>query len=211
MATNLSKQWTLKSLIGILRTFVNEITPKKIQNLQLIDIIHLAIVDVVQQLGMVASKDYVVTPVTVTQTSDVIDISSYVVDQIIKLTDSGTGLIIPKDADEIESIDDPQLQGEIYWTRLGEKIYLKKGSDVSAYGTLKLYYSRAPLKVTELTDTLDIKDTFIPLVVDKAKIKVYEMLNMTPPEQLQNQVNAAIANVKASTAQEMEAASKIKG
>lgn len=208
---NLSKNFTLKSVIGFLRLFVNEVTKKRITNLMLIDIIHLAVINVVQQLGLAAAKDYVGEPVTVTQTNDVIDISTYNVDQIFKIIDSISGLVLPEDHERIESLDDPQSQANIYFVRLGERVYLKKGSDIPAYGTLKMFFSRAPIKVTALIDTLDIKDIFMPLVMDSGKVKVFEMLNMAPPEQLTGSIANAIQQIKNATAQEMDNATKIKG
>ena len=211
MANGLSVQWPLRNIIGILRSFLQEVTPKRIQNLQIIDVIHLALVDVVQQLGAVCQKDYAVDPVTITQTANVADISAYNFDEILKIVDATNGFCIPKDLEEIECLVDPQQQSSIYWCRRGTKIQFYKGTDISLYGALSMTYSKLPDKKTVLTETIDIKDTYVPLVINLAKVKLFELLNKTVPEELSNQVANAIAQVKASTANEMEQTNMKKG
>jgi len=268
----LSKQWTLERIEGILRNLSDQLAPNKIEPLDIIDYIHIAVTKTAERLGLSTLGDYtqatavsVVTlaaasgivlatsysyttktvtkaahglsvgdtliywddggyyaigyvatvpssstftvsqniGVTVTNfkylkvtphSTDTVDISGlgYGVDQIVKLSDSISGLCVPKPTDVLDDLTYPQKQGKIHYYRRGETLVLRKGSDVSAYGTLTLEYVRSPMKVTTSTDYLDIKDKYISLIIDVAKLLVYEAVNAQPPEQLSKSVEERI-------------------
>jgi hypothetical protein len=115
----------------------------------------------------------------------VADLSSYKIDTITAIEDSGTGLVIETNLKELKKLPDiPQKQDEIYWTKFGRKLYLYKGTGVTSYGTLTMFYSALPTKATLNTDTLDIPDKFVDLVIQKAKVRVYEVINKAVPESL---------------------------
>ncbi len=206
-AINLSKDWTLSRILGMLRILVNEIAPDKIQDLELIDLIHLAVCDVAELLSAASFPDYGVN-VVVTQSSNVIDISSLRIDSITKLFDATNKLCIEVDPSEYENlITIIQKQSNIFWTQIGENIYLYKPTAL-VYGVLTLFYNRIPVKVTDTTDTLDMKDQFMKLVLDKTKIMIYETLKQTPPEALTNAVNNSIAQIRQSNLEEYQISQK---
>jgi hypothetical protein len=199
----LSKDWQLANVRGLLRIFANEVAPDKIQDLTLDDILHLAICDTIEALGEAAYSDYG-TKQTVTQTSDVIDISSYGYDTITKLVDATNGLVVEVNPTEFEGLAGiPQKQSNVFWTKIGQSLYLYKGSSVSAYGTLNLFYNRRPIKATGDSDYIDISDKFADLAIQKAKARVYEVTNQVPPESLTSSINQQIQNVRKANMDEM--------
>lgn len=202
-AVNLSKDWTLGRAVGILRVLINQITPSKIQDLEIIDLIHLGICDIAEMLSISSFPDYGVRT-TVTQTNNVIDISTLKIDSITKLTDTLNGLCIeitPSDYENLITIS--QKQGKIYWYQFGENIYLYKPTALS-YGTLTLFYNRSPVKVVDSSDTLDIKDKYIKLVIDRVKVMLYETLKQVPPEALTNAVDNSITQIRQANIEGMQ-------
>ena len=145
---------------------------------------------------IVATFSYVVLPAAL---EDAIDISSYRYDSIVKLTDSNIGLCVRKDFKSIDNVlDSPQASQNIYYFVSGDQIILKKGANAS-YGALTLSYTRVPIKAVDPTDYLDIRDEFINLLVNKTALAVYEKLNKTPPDSLNNAVSAKLASLVGST------------
>jgi len=193
----LSKNWTLKKVEDVLRNLVNEIAPDKVQSLTFTDYINIATQDVAEMLASASQPDYG-TKQVVTQTNDVIDISTYNVDKIIKLTDDVNGLILPAKDFEFENLANlPQKQDNIFYNHFGEEILLYKGSNVTAYGTtLTLYYYRQPALASSSSDYLDIKDKYVPLVLAKAKNLVYEQLKTIPPESLTSLIESKTAQIR---------------
>jgi hypothetical protein len=189
MATNLSKAWTLDGVLGIIKQISDAESPDKIRELTLIDIIHLAVCDVAERLNGAKFPDYI-TSQTVTQSNNVISLASYNVASITKLVDATNGLCIEVSLKEIEKFMYPQDANTIYYAIGGENIYLAKGIATLTYGTLTLYYNREPLKVTAKTDTMDVRDRYIKLVIDTAKLTVYELLGKTAPQDVTNSVQA---------------------
>lgn len=204
MATNLSKDFTLAEVLGVLRILTQALSSVDIQDEELKAVIHLSILYVVEALGEAVDNDYVIK-VAVTPTSDAIDISTYRLDKIVKITDSTAGVCVP--ARTLQGLTDEaaveQHKNKIYYCHRGENIDLAKGSAVSAYGTMYLYYKKMPVKVTATADTLDIRDKYMDIVIDKAKIKCYELLNMQPPQDLTNSTASKIQQLREANNAEM--------
>ncbi len=240
MSTYLSKDWTLARILGVLRITSNEIASDKLQDPELIDILHLAICDISELLGSSAYKDYgkrikiffQIAQPTAEQVNDIwidtdasnkqyywngsswvanvnaatlpaniIDLSNHRIGTIIKLVDdvlaaTTNGLCIEVDQKEFDGIYNiPQKQSNVYFTRFGERIYFYDGSALTARSapySMHLYYNRVPLYITATGDTVDIRDKYMKLVVDKAKIMIFENLHETAPESLTNTVNNSV-------------------
>lgn len=140
-----------------------------------------------------------------------IDISSLRLNNIIKIVDDTNGLVVPDNSVDIEGEEkNPQRRKNSYWYRHGNYVYILKGSEAPAFGTLYLFYNRIPTKATADTDYLDIKDEFVKLATDVTKIMIYETLKETPPEALTNTVNDAINQIVASNIREMTAVNEAK-
>jgi hypothetical protein len=199
----LSKDWTLQRARGILRVLIGEISEQEIQDLFLDDVIHLAVCDLAELLGESQYNDYGTLQI-VTQTSDVIDVSTYRIDTITKLVDATNGYCVEKNPRELEGLAGLlQTQGNIYWSKFGTNIYLYKPTALT-YGTLTLYYNRVPTKATADGDFLDIRDKYAKLAIDKAKILLYEMVGKAAPETLTGSVNNAVQQIRQANREELE-------
>jgi hypothetical protein len=162
------------------------------------------------------SSTYTINYCTFTASQSItIDISSYRLDTITKVVDSINGLVVPADDNDIENYSTmDQKQYNVFWDRIGDTLYLYKGTHVASLGTLTLFYNRLPIKATLSTDYLDIRDKYMKLALDKAKILVYETLKQQPPENLTSTTNTSVAAIRQGIQDEARAAqsnsSKIK-
>ena len=113
--------------------------------------------------------------------SDSLDLSALRINRVRKLKDSISGECVEvADARDFENLSQfPQKQNNIYWYQNGETIQLYKGSKISAYGTLTLDYYGKPISVVQDTDYLDIKDEYVPLVIQKAQNYIISHLTRT--------------------------------
>ena len=201
----LSKDWQLKNIRGILRTLCNKLSLNDIEDLVLNDFIHLSVCSIAEQLNAGAYPDYG-TSVIVTPIAGMIDLSTYRIESITKLVDSINGECIKKDAHEIENISNvPQAASNIYYNNYGEQIFLKKGSSVASYGVLTLFYIRVPTKANADTDYIDLRDKYIDLLINQAKIMVYEQSSVSVPDSLMQSVKSNIAAIRSNNIQELQA------
>ena len=124
--------------------------------------------------------------------------------------------VSPIEFDNLEAI--PQKNKELFWFFFGEKLYVRNLKDTLAldsdWGTITVYYDRFPIKLSvadsyRLGDTLDVKDSFIDLVINKAKLMVYEELDMIPPEALTVNINNQIGQIKNSIYEENKFIDKV--
>jgi hypothetical protein len=78
----------------------------------------------------------------------------------IKLESSVTDFIDPMSHDELQRWDstDRKNQGRIGWTLSGDLILMKKGSDLSTYGTVVLRYPGLPYPVVNDNTDIDLPD-----------------------------------------------------
>lgn len=106
-----------------------------------------------------------------------------------------------------------QKNYEVFWYFFGETLYIRNRKETIAletdWGFLTVYYDRLPVKLSvasadRLGDTLDVKDSFVDLLLNKAKLMVYEELEMVPPEALTTSINNAIGQIKNSINEETQ-------
>lgn len=280
----LSKTYTLTKLRSLIRELADQITPSKIQNSTILEIINKNTLDIAEQLNGASAPDYgttavvsdgassflstvvqgasynattgVVTdtghgltstdigkrfviwddgdPITnivvteITGITDVdnfttriisgaqnilspagdyavfsahsaanIDLSSLRVDKIIKLVDSTHGLVVEaKDLafENLSGID--MYDSSVFYNWFGETLFLFKGADVSAWGTLSLYYYRLPVLLSADGDYVDLRDKYVPLLIDKCKLEVYERGELAPPKELQQSVENKVQAIR---------------
>lgn len=218
--TYLSKQWTVLIAVGFLRVLADKLSDDELTDEALIDILYGAVCSVVELLGPAAYKDYgqlVAITSANDLTSDTYDISALEFDSLIKISDTDNNLykeVRMKELDNFHALNN-QFASKIVFAQHGEVIYFNKGSNTYAT-TVNLYYIRMPQKAgidsgtVETGDTLDIRDKYADLVIDKAKIKVYELLGKVAPESLTQSVNASSAQVRAANLAEMNAVQQAK-
>ena len=129
--------------------------------------------------------------------SYMIDLSPYKIANITKITDSINKEVIKvgdREFDNLHRFD--EKQNKVYWFKHGQYLYLYKGANVPSLGTLTLWYTSYPQRVTEDNDYLDIRDNYIPLVVAKAKNYALEHLGMTAPESLNNLIDQKTREIR---------------
>lgn len=190
-----SIDYTLNDAISFLRISVGQISPEKIVDQQIIDAIHLGTCEVAQLLSEVKLNDYG-TSATLTVTNDAASISSLAVQNIIKIVDSTNGLCIPKNQKQFDEIRlSPQNLANVFWVRNGNTINFYKDS-LGSYGTVTLWYNAVPSKVTSGSSNLTIKDTYAGIVLRKARIHLFQQLNIVPPKSWEQSVNNTITRVR---------------
>ena len=190
-----SVDYTLNDAISFLRISVGQISPEKIVDQQIIDAIHLGTCEVAQLLSEVKLNDYG-TSATLTVTNDAASISSLAVQNIIKIVDSTNGLCIPKNQKQFDEIRlSPQNLANVFWVRNGNTINFYKDS-LGSYGTVTLWYNAVPSKVTSGSSNLTIKDTYAGIVLRKARIHLFQQLNIVPPKSWEQSVNNTITRVR---------------
>lgn len=138
------------------------------------------------------------------------DISSLNIDKIIKIVDATNGLVIPAGDSEIEGVTyfsstlpgNSLKQNNLFWTQNGETISIYKGTSVSTYGVLTLHYYKQPTLVSAVTEYIDVRDKYMPLVIAKAKNMLYEQLGQAPPESLTSLIENKTAEIRRNNIEE---------
>lgn len=160
---------------------------------------------------------YGVLPLTAYTTNKLdCDISTINLDRIIKITDSVNGLVNPAGDAEIEGISyysaslpgNSLKQGNVWFTQIGETVSVYKGTSVSAYGTLTMFYYEQPTLLgtsDPLTTYIDVRDKFIPLLFAIVKNILYEQLQKQAPDSLTAMIAAKTADIRASNKEETAA------
>ena len=160
---------------------------------------------------------YGVLPLTAYTTNKLdCDISTINLDRIIKITDSVNGLVNPAGDAEIEGISyysaslpgNSLKQGNVWFTQNGETVSFYKGTSVSTYGTLTMFYYEQPILLgtnDPLTNYIDVRDKFIPLLFAIVKNLLYEQLQKQAPDSLTNMILAKTADIRASNKEETAA------
>ena len=160
---------------------------------------------------------YGVLPLTAYTTNKLdCDISTINLDRIIKITDSVNGLVNPAGDAEIEGISyysaslpgNSLKQGNVWFTQNGETVSFYKGTSVSTYGTLTMFYYEQPILLgtnDPLINYIDVRDKFIPLLFAIVKNLLYEQLQKQAPDSLTNMILAKTADIRASNKEETAA------
>lgn len=142
----------------------------------------------------IASIRYAVFP---SHTAMSIDLSSYRISNITKLTDSITGEIVKVGDREFDNLSRfPEKQSRLYFFVHGQTLYLHKGSRVTNIGTITMFYNSYPQLFTDDNSLLDIRDNYVPLVIATAKNYCIEHLGLAASEQLNNLIDAKKREIK---------------
>ena len=118
-----------------------------------------------------------------------LEMSALKVNKVIKLVDSDSGEVVPAGDSDFEKLADLDEYSEsLVYNQVGETLELFKGADISAWGTLTLHYYRTPNTLVSDTDYVDLKDSYIGLLLDKCKLVLYEMAKIAAPKDLSDSV-----------------------
>ena len=176
----LSRKFRSIDVESRIRVATNQLDNKTIGMTDFKALINVNTLNLIEALGDKTARDYRIK-VTRTVTADnEIDLSDLKINNIIKLKDSDYGLIGVKDEDEWENLGNIEDYREsIFFIRYGEIISIFKGNLISVLGTISLYYDREPILVTADTDYIDLKDKYIPQLIELCKKDIYEIVSPT--------------------------------
>lgn len=172
----LSKLYTAKIVADFIRGIIKELDENELQPEEVLSYVNLAQQIVYNELP----EDEYIDETTLTIASDEADFSAKNVEKALKLVDSNIGIIDVKSMKEFDELTNaPSKRNRIYATTIGEKFKLFKGENVSSYGTLTLTFVKRLTPCTTEASFLDVKDKYVPKVIDIAKKLVYEQLGKT--------------------------------
>lgn len=209
----ISKDWTLNDALGFLRVLTNQIDTSKVQSNFIIDALHSSLSEVMQYLSVNKIFDYgIKTTLTPTvagsyATASLAGFTTNPVNKIVKIVDStqavGKRLCVEKTQQQLDNLKNikQSTTGTIFWSRNGNDINFYSG-DLAISPTLEFWYIGYPKKITVTTDYFEIKDIYMGLVLAKTKLKIYEILQSTPPDSVNQGVNNQIAVLRNSNLQE---------
>jgi hypothetical protein len=135
-----------------------------------------------------------------------VDLSQYPLSNITKVVDSISNEVIKvgdREFDNLYRFD--EKQNKLYWFKHGQTLFLYKGTNVPAFGTLTLFYNSYPQRTYNDNDFLDIRDMYVPLVIAKAKNSCLEHLGVEPPESLQTTIDSKTASIRDNILRERQA------
>lgn len=161
---------------------------------------------VTKSLGIDGTVNYAVFS---SHSSGTVDLSSYHINQVTKVYDSINKEVIgvgDKEFDNLYRFD--TKQNKCFYNVRGQMMYLYKGSNVNAWGTLTMSFNSYPQKTVEDDDNLDIRDMYIPLVILKAKNFVLEHLGKASSETLNQAIESKTDKVRANIQKEKEIAAQ---
>jgi len=104
----------------------------------------------------------------------------------MEINSTSTNLIDAVSINDFNRFDPSALQNlsRIVWTYRGEKILLKKGNNVSSWGTLTLRYPRMPIRVKSDGDYIDVPDSpLIDLVIYKLRNMLAQRVSVALPDE----------------------------
>lgn len=130
---------------------------------------------------------------------------TYSLDKVIKIVSSTLGLLKEVKDYEIHNVSNlSQFNNTMVWNRFGNTIEFIAGSGVVSTGTVYIYYYTQPIPVTASSDTLDLRDMYIPLVIAKVKNYCYEQLNKAAPEALTQLIESRTDMIRKRNAEELQ-------
>lgn len=144
--------------------------------------------------------------------SDIIDISGFTywrnIDRITSIEDSINGKAVEFTEFEFQnlSLDGPSYlyNNKVCFMRENDKIYMRRGANIVAYGIRTMHYLRTPIAMSADDHYVDIKAKHNTLLTD---VVLFRVLKMTSPEtqapELQFSYNAFL-NAKESTMKEIQ-------
>ena len=131
-----------------------------------------------------------------------VDLSALRIDKVIKVVDATNGLVSERKDLAFENLSNiSHLTNSVFYNLFGETLFLAKGSDVSAWGTLTLYYYRIPVLVSADSDYIDLKDKYMDLLIDKCYLDVYAKGKSAPPQSVMDNVRSATAQIRGTNAE----------
>jgi len=131
-----------------------------------------------------------------------VDLSALRIDKVIKVVDATNGLVSERKDLAFENLSNiSHLTNSVFYNLFGETLFLSKGSNVSAWGTLTLYYYRIPVLVSVDGDFIDMRDKYMDLLIDKCYLDIYAIGKAAPPQSVMDNVRSATAQIRGTNAE----------
>lgn len=126
-----------------------------------------------------------------------INLSSYPILDIIKITDSINKEVVFTSAKSFDNLSRfPEKQNKIYYTKLGQFLFFFIGTSISAVGTWTMWYNSYPQKVMNDGDYVDIRDSYVPLVIELSKQYCLQHLNINVPDTITQAIENKTASMR---------------
>ncbi len=126
-----------------------------------------------------------------------LNISGYPILNIIKIVDSINYECIEVGSKNFDNLYRfPEKQNKTYWYKNGQYLYFYIGANVASVGTRTMSYNSYPQRVMNDNDFLDIKDAYVPLVIDFTKSYCIEHLGGLASGDLTASIAAKVAAVR---------------
>lgn len=202
MANGMSLDWPLDRAMGLIRTAANAIAPDTFDPDTIADIIHTKVLQVAEMLGEAGTEEFTKTQ-ALTITAKAATISTYRIDEILAIRSATSGEEVKMMSAKNFELDrnKAQITGgskSIICTRHGASLAFDHGSAIT-FSSATMIYKAIPEKKTMAapTETLDIPDKYIPLVLELAEIRLYEIINQAPPDSLSARAEAKTDKIRA--------------
>jgi hypothetical protein len=116
---------------------------------------------------------------------------------VVKVVDATNGNAVRLSSKEFASfLNNPNYDGSVVIEYAGESIYFGKGSSVSAYGSLTMTYDEKPTVITAATDTIDLPEEYIGMMVEELIRWDLNHISRPIPEQWEHPLKALEAEYK---------------
>ncbi|MGD1007437.1 MAG: hypothetical protein ABR980_09435 [Ignavibacteriaceae bacterium] len=162
-------------------------------------LMNLAILNVAETISGAGGDDYGKSVVIAgISSNETINISGYPILNIVKIVDSINYECIEVGSKNFDNLYRfPEKQNKTYWYKHGQYLYFYVGANVTSVGTRTMSYNSYPQRVMNDGDFLDIRDAYVPLVIDLTKSYCIEHLG----GQASADLTTAIANKTAAVRQ----------
>ena len=110
---------------------------------------------------------------------------------VVKVVDATNGNAIRLSSKEFASFaSNPNYDSSVVVEYAGESIYFGKGSSVSSYGTLTMTYDEKPTVITAVTDTVDLPEEYIDMMIQELTRWYLNHISKPIPEQWEHPLKA---------------------
>ena len=176
----LSKTWTAKDVEDAVRVNIGQILPDTIQPYTFLKYTNLAISEIAIGINDAMLPDYGAT-YSASVGGMSASVSTLSISSIIKVTDPNRGQITSKTITELNNLQNiNSFRRSALYSYFGENLYFFTGSMIADELVPTLYYYRLPVPVTASTDFVDVRDKYVPQVINKVREYVMVQSGLQP-------------------------------
>jgi hypothetical protein len=110
---------------------------------------------------------------------------------VVKVVDATNGNAVRLSSKEFASfLNNPNYDNSVIIEYAGESMFLGKGSSISAFGTLTMTYDEKPTTITAATDTVDLPEEYIDMMIQELVRWDLNHISKPIPEQWEHPLKA---------------------